>query len=146
MRGSSGYHLLTVILNMPDLRQRSNRALLGTLRGRPSTNPDDAFALQMFALASTISVLGFMGLILTLIGLWLEANYQGLGVCVFILLLLILIWRFRKQPPAARRSADAQAQERIAEPVVAAPRACSPARWPRRSGEVAAPEAAGGAT
>jgi multidrug resistance efflux pump len=96
-----GYHTLTTLLDIPDLRQRANRALLSSFRGGQKSE-EGSFALRMYALASLIWFFCVVSFVLYLIGSWLELNYAGLGVSVFIALVLLLVLRFRNQ--AKKRS------------------------------------------
>ena len=82
---TSGYHVLVTLLDMPDLRQRAHRALFGKLKGAPVKDDEEgSFALRMYALASLIFLVALVGFMLWLIATWLEVNYSGAGVSVFL--------------------------------------------------------------
>jgi multidrug efflux pump subunit AcrA (membrane-fusion protein) len=107
MKGCGGYGLLTTILEMPNLLQEARRALFGKFsKRRPADGNDEErrLALRAYGLASLIFLVGIGGLALIFIGQWLEFNYQGTGVAIFLVLLLYLIFYFRRRVLARRKA------------------------------------------
>lgn len=105
MKGGSGYGLLTTMLDMPNLLQDARRALFGKFsKRRPGGGVDEEgrLALRAYGLASLIFIVGVGGLVLILIAQWLEFNYQGTGVAIFLVLMLYLIVYFRRRILARR--------------------------------------------
>jgi putative peptide zinc metalloprotease protein len=133
MRGA-GYHLLTVLLDMPDLRRRANMALRGRARGGQRRGGEEEgevsenlFALKAYALASIIFMLALAGTVMFLTAHWLELNYEGVGVAIFLAVFAIVTWRFRAQikDRKERRKVDRlrTREARIAELRAGGPRA-----------------------
>ncbi|HIA08487.1 MAG TPA: HlyD family efflux transporter periplasmic adaptor subunit [Chromatiaceae bacterium] len=93
----SGYSLLSVLLGSPDLRQRANRALMCKLTGRPlpyNLRDSNRAALSAYALASMLFLFLLFGLILLFAAEWLEFNFSGTGVVIFLVLAGFLAVRF----------------------------------------------------
>jgi len=107
---AAGYRLLTAYLDEPLLREKASRALFrGLTRRAPPQGEDeqDTLALRAYALASIIFLVTLLGVVATYVARWLELNYQGTGVALFLLLLGYLVVRFRYQIQerrAARRA------------------------------------------
>ncbi len=108
LAAGNGYAFLATLLNMPDLRQKAYRALLGRLfvsrRTRGVQDEEHRFALRAYAVASTLFLVAFVGIVLILTARWLELNYQGTGVAIFVALVVILGWNFRRQIVQRRQS------------------------------------------
>lgn len=109
LRGD-GYRVLTILLEMPYLKEKANRALFAWFARRTPRDESNLFALRAYALASLIFIAGIVGVALVLVGRWLELNYQGTGVVIFLFLFGYLLLRFRRQVLARRaRLADMKA-------------------------------------
>ncbi len=110
----NGYGLLKTMVGIPNLRQKAFAALFGGKGGKgraaAGTGDENRRALQAFALASLIYLVFFVGLILTFVARWLELNYQGTGVSLFLVLLAFLAMRMRAQ----MKKRGAQRRERAA--------------------------------
>ncbi|MDH3281742.1 MAG: efflux RND transporter periplasmic adaptor subunit, partial [Gammaproteobacteria bacterium] len=105
---SNGYAFLATLLNMPNLRQKAYRALLGRLfrarRTPDSQDEEHRFALRAYAVASILFLVALLGTVLILAARWLELNYQGTGVAIFVALVVLLGWKFRRQIKQRRES------------------------------------------
>lgn len=76
---SSGYHLIAVLVNEPQLRGKAFKALFGRIKGDAYREANDT-ALVAYGLASILySVLLFV-IALLLVGSWLQVNFGGTGV------------------------------------------------------------------
>ncbi len=124
MRNNNGYNLLTVLLDMPDLRQRANQALFRRGKGKGNgegqgqqqqADPRNQLALRAYALASFAFLILILGFALILIARWLELNYQGTGVAVFVVLFLFLVLRFRAQITERRAQRLLEREEKRAQ-------------------------------
>jgi putative peptide zinc metalloprotease protein len=97
---SDGYFVLATLLEMPKLRQKANLALFGK-SGSELTDrflmEDNRFALRAYALASIIFIFIFLGAGMIIAARWLELNYQGTGVALYLLLAGLLFRRFQKR-------------------------------------------------
>ncbi len=94
----NGYDLLATLIEIPNLRQKANRAFFGWLSGKSKSTDDEEtqFALKAFAMASFIYVVAIIGIITVVSAQWLELNYQGTGVAIFLSLFFYLAYQFRK--------------------------------------------------
>ncbi|MEM9386852.1 MAG: efflux RND transporter periplasmic adaptor subunit [Pseudomonadota bacterium] len=100
-RNNDGYHVLAAILQIPDLRKRANRALMAKIRGKKvpgeETDPDSERALRAYAAGSMLFVLIVIGIVLFIAAQWLETEYQGTGVAIFLALMLYIVLHLRGQ-------------------------------------------------
>ncbi len=104
---ANGYQLVTVWLGMPKLRELAMRALL-----RRDANEESQLALRSFALASLIFMISIIGTVLIYAARWLELEYQGTGVVIFLIVLAYLITHFRKQMSIRRGRRQQQMSNR----------------------------------
>ena len=102
---ANGYQLVSVWLGIPKLREKAMGALLGKTRDSESQT-----ALRGYGLACLIFMAVVVGGILIYAARWLELEYQGTGVVIFVVLLAYLIRHFKKQITA--RQAARQKQNR----------------------------------
>ncbi|WP_252270729.1 HlyD family secretion protein [Pseudomonas subflava] len=83
---SSGYHLIAVLVDEPQLRGKAFKALLGRIRCNAYREANDT-ALMAYGLASILySVLLFV-IALLLVGSWLKFNFGGTGVLAAVVLI-----------------------------------------------------------
>lgn len=108
-----GYHLMALRLGVPDLRRRAFATLFGLLRGDlplppGRTRPVPRWALALYGLAAAAYVAAVFVVVTIFIGGWLEANWGGFGVLVFLVALALVLydpvrdWRARRAERAAR--------------------------------------------
>ncbi|MGL4315244.1 MAG: HlyD family secretion protein [Pseudomonas sp.] len=83
---SSGYHLIAVMLDEPQLRGKAFKALFGRLKGNAYRETNDT-ALMAYGLASILYSALLLVLALLLVGGWLQFNFGGTGVLACVLLL-----------------------------------------------------------
>lgn len=112
----AGYRTLAAILDQPLLREKANRALFRREAGagQDNDNGENRLALKTYALASFIFLIAFLGVLGAYVARWLELNYQGTGVALFLLLLLYLVLRFRRQIKARQQQRRGQGRRRDA--------------------------------
>jgi len=112
----SGYQVLTTLLDTPNLRQKANRALFSHFsknkRAAAQEDEESQFALKIYALASLIFIVLLLGFIAFILARWLELNYQGTGVIIFLALFTYLVLYFRRQ--IRMRKAERQAKLNVA--------------------------------
>lgn len=96
---SSGYKYLATLLDMPNLRRKAYRALFAKRNNDESTqgSEENMFALKAYALASVAFWVLLLGAVGVLGARWLESNFQGVGVVIFLLLSLYFVIRLRGQ-------------------------------------------------
>jgi putative peptide zinc metalloprotease protein len=83
---SSGYHLIAVLVDEPQLRGKAFKALFGRFKGNAYREANDT-ALVAYGLASILySVLLFVVAML-LVGSWLKINFGGTGVLASVVLI-----------------------------------------------------------
>jgi putative peptide zinc metalloprotease protein len=83
---SSGYHLIAVLVDEPQLRGKAFKALFGRIKGNAYREANDT-ALMAYGLASVLySVLLFV-IALLLVGSWLKINFGGTGVLACVVLI-----------------------------------------------------------
>jgi putative peptide zinc metalloprotease protein len=117
---SDGYHVLAGVVQVPDLRKRANRALISKIRGRTplgaeENSADNGFALRAYAMGSLLFLLMLTGAILWMVGHWLEFNYQGTGVAIFLVLLAYVTLYLRGQVRDRKEKLALERQESRAE-------------------------------
>lgn len=105
-----GYHLFTIWLNQPGLRERGNLAVSGLFKPSPAAirrHSRNRLWFAIYALLSYLFLLGFVGFIGAGVAQRLEEQYRGAGVALFVLLVVYVGWnllRQRRAASAARRS------------------------------------------
>lgn len=86
---SSGYHLIAVLVDEPQLRGKAFKALFGRIKGNAYREANDT-ALMAYGLASILySVLLFV-IALLMVGSWLKINFGGTGVLACVVLISYL--------------------------------------------------------
>jgi len=89
----AGYYLLSAKLGVPQLRERALFALMGKkLASRPGAKTISPWALRLYGLLSIAWLVGITTLITIVVGGWLEANWGGLGVLIFIGLVTAMLY------------------------------------------------------
>jgi putative peptide zinc metalloprotease protein len=100
---TDGAKLLALKLDQPDLRNKAFRALKFSTSKQPSVIAqyvDTATYLKVYALACVVFIVLLLGVVAWLVATWLENNYRGLGVAVFLLLACYQAmrqWRSKKK-------------------------------------------------
>ncbi|MCB1700660.1 MAG: efflux RND transporter periplasmic adaptor subunit [Halioglobus sp.] len=98
-----GYYLLSAKLGVPLLRERALFALMGkTLATKPGEKTISPWALRLYGVLVIAWLLGVTALITVVLGGWLEANWGGLGVLIFIGLASATLYAPLKQARLAR--------------------------------------------
>lgn len=93
---SSGYHLIAVLLDEPQLRGKAFKALLGRIKGNAYREANDT-ALMAYGLASMLYSLVLFVVALLMVGSWMKLNFSGTGVLLCVLLLSYLsVLTYRK--------------------------------------------------
>src|SRR5690606_26558816 len=83
---SSGYHLIAILVDEPQLRGKAFRALFGRIKGDAYREANET-ALMAYGLASVLySVLLFVVAML-LLGSWMKFNFGGTGVLAVVVLI-----------------------------------------------------------
>ena len=107
-----GYTFLASYLERPEMRERAIHFLLRRVRGRGVSDYQDEqenrAATYAYALASLLYVVVLIGTIMIAVGLWLELNYQGTGVAIFILFFTFVVWQLKKQGKVRKQSRYAE--------------------------------------
>lgn len=83
---SSGYHLIAVTVDEPQLRGKAFKALFGRIKGNAYREANDT-ALMAYGLASVLYSIILFVIVLLLVGSWLKVNFGGTGVLACVLLL-----------------------------------------------------------
>ncbi|MBC9251835.1 hypothetical protein A9179_16310 [Pseudomonas alcaligenes] len=83
---SSGYHLIAVLLDEPQLRGKTFKALFGRIKGNAYREANDT-ALMAYGLAAVLYSALLLVLALLMIGSWLKFNFGGTGVLACVLLI-----------------------------------------------------------
>ena len=95
-----GYRLLCTYYEIPNLRERANRALKGVFRPQPEAivrYTRDMGALRAYALASGAFIVVLLGVIAIIVAKGLESSFQGTGVVLFVLVVAYLLLRYRRR-------------------------------------------------
>jgi putative peptide zinc metalloprotease protein len=93
LMGGAGYRWLSEWFDCPELRDKAFRALRYRIFKPPAVirkYVEDTPALRAYALASVLFILLLLGFISLALANWLELNYGGLGVMVFLLILAFM--------------------------------------------------------
>ncbi len=100
-----GVNFLSVWLEIPNLKSRSKRAMIGLFRKPPDTivrHTKHPIALGLFGLASLTFFVAFAGFISYQIFQTLEQKYQGAGVALFLALAAYVSWNIYRQNKAKK--------------------------------------------
>lgn len=104
-----GANFLSAWLRIPNIQQRSHKALMGFIWGRPTAiarHSRHSASLVLFGLLSLTLFWGFIGFIVYVIFHYLESRYQGAGVALFLFLGAYASISLRRQS-AAKKAAQA---------------------------------------
>ncbi len=94
---SNGYKLLTTLFEVPNLRRKAYQNLLKGAGGRgKQIATDDRFALKLYALASASFWILLLGAAAIFGARWLESNFQGTGVILFLILFIYFVISFQR--------------------------------------------------
>jgi multidrug efflux pump subunit AcrA (membrane-fusion protein) len=92
---SDGYFLMALKLGLPDLRERAFIALVAALTFKPMPRAWGRTVPRSALLAYALAVLAFIVTVFVLltlyVGGWLEANWGGFGVAVFLALVVLAV-------------------------------------------------------
>ena len=94
MGTGDGYAVMSAILEQTNLRGKSLRALFSPLlprRMKIDMESSRLGALRIYGILTIAYILTLIGLIIYFSAIWLESNFQGTGVLIFLLLLLAMI-------------------------------------------------------
>lgn len=95
----NGYHLVSTILNEPNLRKKAYAALLSKIKGNVHHQINQNM-LAAYALASTVFMFLIFGIILFLVGRFLKMQFGGAGLFITLLIAGVFIYKmvatFRK--------------------------------------------------
>jgi putative peptide zinc metalloprotease protein len=114
LMGSAGYRFLSEYFNSPNLRKKAFIAFRYRFKKPPeivAQYVENTPALRVYAVTSIVflgAIIGFVGLTLAR---WLEANYRGFGVALFLLIVVYLVVRFfprKRSSRKQRRSKDSR--------------------------------------
>jgi putative peptide zinc metalloprotease protein len=104
--GGAGYRFLSEWFAVNNLRQKAFARLSSFFSRRPPVvmqYMDRSPAVLVYGLVSIVFTLALVGFISMTAARWLELNYQGLGVTVFLLVLVYLFFRFVYKKLVLRR-------------------------------------------
>jgi len=119
---SGGYKFLTTWLEIPNLRRRAKRALYSKIKGgKGAQSSDDSFALRAYALSGLLFWILLLVFLWSIAARWLESNFQGTGVVLFLLVFIYfavrilrgLRERISKRNNASRNRAGSGSQQRF---------------------------------
>lgn len=83
---SSGYHLIAVLVDEPQLRGKAFKALFGRIKGNAYREANDT-ALMAYGLASLLYSALLFVIALVMVGSWLKFNFGGTGVLACVVLI-----------------------------------------------------------
>jgi len=129
--GGDGYHLLSIVMGAPNLRQRARNALCATFTGRPKVivqYSQDSLALTVFAVASVAFPAALFAFIAIGAAQRLESNFQGAGVALFLVVLIYVAQnalhnRALRRATQWRQLSAVPAQEQVKKPMAREQRA-----------------------
>lgn len=104
-RGSDGANFLSAWLEIPNIQQRSRKALMGFIFGQPAAitrHSRHSVSLGLFGLLSLVLFFGFLGVVVYGIFHYLESHYQGAGVALFLVLGAYASYSLRRQSIAKK--------------------------------------------
>lgn len=93
---SSGYNLLSVILNEPALRSKAYLSIVNKFRGNTYRKVDNN-ALVAYGLASVLFMVSIFALFILLFGNYVKMHFGGAGVLLTVLIILLLILRLSEK-------------------------------------------------
>jgi putative peptide zinc metalloprotease protein len=108
-----GSRFLSVLFDVPDIQERSRRALFGFFVKRPAVierYSKNVHLLGLFGLVSMaflLVVLGFLALMILRVFLSLEERFQGAGVALFVLAVVYIAFSIRRAIKARKRTPGA---------------------------------------
>ena len=95
---ANGYKLLTVYFDNPNLRHSAYKAFFNRSDPRRNQLPDDdVLALKLYALASILFWVLFIGGLFYLGAKWLEIRFHGTGMILFLILGTYFVISFRRR-------------------------------------------------
>jgi len=118
---SDGYRLITLTYGMPNLRRKAIRSFKNAFLPTPEVvkrHTDDRLALKIYGGASLLFIASLVTFLGYSVSHWLEAEYRGMGVVIFLLLVTYMTVRLR-QMARSRRRMQAGLTENTASPEVA---------------------------
>jgi len=124
---SDGYRLLAHYFQMPNLRQRANKAFISLFKKQPEVIEQytgNKLALRIYALASIIFMIALGTFISFVLSNWLLTNYHGFGIVIFLLILFLAVLslyrkkRTRKKLKAEKKSIEPLRNNPAIEPIV----------------------------
>ncbi|WP_291321673.1 efflux RND transporter periplasmic adaptor subunit [Desulfonatronospira sp.] len=95
--GGAGYRFMGEYFEVPNLRKKAFARLKAVFSKRPSVvmqYMDPSPAVLVYGISSVLFTLVLAGLIGAMVASRLEANLHGLGVAIFLLVLIYLFFRF----------------------------------------------------
>lgn len=94
---TDGYYWLTQKLGIADLREQAVLAVLGRRERWGNRAPPPTGPVLLYAALSLAFLLAVLGLILGFPARWLESNYGGAGVALFLAAIAVLFTNLRRQ-------------------------------------------------
>jgi putative peptide zinc metalloprotease protein len=92
-----GYKFLITWLEIPNLRKRAKRALFSKFRGgKGARSSEDSFALRAYAISGLLFWILILGFLWSIAARWLETNFQGTGVVIFLLVFSYFVLRMMR--------------------------------------------------
>lgn len=95
---SDGYRLITLYYDLPDVRKMAVRSIRNIFLPTPDVvkkHTTDRMALKIYGLASLLFIILLISFIGYTAASWLETNYHGFGVFLFLLLTTYILLRAR---------------------------------------------------
>ena len=139
--GGDGYHLLSILMEAPNLRQRARNSLRAVFMRRPKVIAKyarDSLALVIFAVASV----AFPAALFTFIAIGaaqrLESNFQGAGVALFLVALIYVAQNALRNARLRRATRQRQMNAALTQGLVAARKVVALEQRPRALGQGAA--------
>lgn len=108
MSRHEGYQLLATWLDTPDLRDVAIASLLGRGRIWRRLKPSgvSTTAIRLYALAVVVWIAVVAWVLFHLVGVWLEREWAGLGVVLFLVLCGVAMWNPMKRTRARNKLAQ----------------------------------------
>ncbi len=136
--GGDGYHLLSILMEAPNLRQRARNSLRAVFMGRPKVIAKysrDSLALAIFAVASV----AFPAALLTFIAIGaaqrLKSNFQGAGVALFLVILVYVAQNALRNARLRKATRQRQMNAALTQGLVAARKTVALEQRPRVLGQ-----------
>ncbi len=114
-----GYHLFSIWLKQPGLRERGNLVVSGLFSGTPKAirrHSRHRLWFGLYAALSYLFVLGFVGFVALMVSQRLEQQYRGAGVALFLALVLYVGWNMLRQQRAATAARRVGERHRLSAP------------------------------